>query len=226
MLAPDSIASLFGAGMASVTRTADGLPLPTTISGSQVVVRDAAGVARPAPLFFVSPTQINLLIPAGTATGVATVKAVLNDGFVAGGLATITNVAPALFTANASGRGVAAAVVLRVRSDGMQIYEPVARFDPAQNIFVPIPIDLGPEGDQVYLILYGTGFRYRSSLANVTITIGGAAIGALYAGGAPGLEGLDQVNALLPRSLMGRGEVDVGLTVDGKTANAGRVSVK
>ncbi|MGH9852863.1 MAG: hypothetical protein ACREBD_23760, partial [Blastocatellia bacterium] len=109
---------------------------------------------------------------------------------------------------------------------GTQTYEPVARFDPAQNIFVPIPIDLGPEGDQVYLILYGTGFRYRSSLGNVTITIGGGAIGALYAGDVPGLEGLDQVNALLPHSLMGRGEVDVVLTVDGRMANTARVSIK
>ncbi len=226
MLAPESIASLFGVGMASSTQTAGGLPLPTTISGSQIVVRDATGVARAAPLFFVSPTQINLLIPAGTATGVAMVKATLNDGFVACGLTTISNVAPALFTANASGRGVVAAVALRVRPDGTQTYEPVARFDPAQNIFVPIPIDLGTEGDQVYLILYGTGFRHRSSLANVTITIGGVAVGALYAGPAPGFEGLDQVNALLPRSLMGRREVDVALTVEGKTASIARVAIK
>ncbi len=226
ILAPDSIASLFGVGMAGAAQASPGLPLPTTISGSQVVVRDAMGVARAAPLFFVSPTQINLLIPAGTATGVATVKAVLNDGFVACGLATITSVAPALFTANASGRGVVAAVVLRVRPDGTQTYEPVARFDPSQNIFLPIPIDLGPEGDQVYLILYGTGFRYRSSLGNVTIAIGGIAVGALYAGDVPGLEGLDQVNALAPRSLMGRGEVDVVLTVDGREANTARVSIK
>ncbi|MGH9854726.1 MAG: hypothetical protein ACREBD_33250, partial [Blastocatellia bacterium] len=123
MLAPESIASLFGVGMASATQTSPGLPLPTTIAGSQVVVRDAAGVARPAPRFFVSPTQINLLIPAGTATGVATMKAVLNDGFVACGLITVTNIAPALFTANASGRGVAAAVALRVRPTGTQTYE-------------------------------------------------------------------------------------------------------
>jgi uncharacterized protein (TIGR03437 family) len=226
MLAPESIASLFGAGMASVTQVAGGLPLPTTISGSQVMVRDAMGNARAAPLFFVSPTQINLLIPAGTATGVATVKAVLNEGFVAGGFVTITNVAPGLFTANASGRGVAAAVALRVRPDGTQIYEPVARFDPAHNVFVPIPIDLGSEGDRVFLILYGTGNRYHSGLSNVTLAIGGVAVGALYAGAVPGFEGLDQVNALLPRSLIGRGEVDVVLTVEGKTANTARVSLR
>jgi uncharacterized protein (TIGR03437 family) len=63
-------------------------------------------------------------------------------------------------------------------------------------------------------------------LANVDVTIGGFSIGALYAGAVPGLEGLDQVNLLLPRSLAGRGEVDVVLTADGKAANTVRVSVK
>ncbi|MGH9840229.1 MAG: cellulase family glycosylhydrolase [Blastocatellia bacterium] len=179
-----------------------------------------------APLFFVSPTQINFLVPPATATGVATVKAVLDDGFVACGPVTITNAAPGLFTANASGQGVAAALALRVRPNGMQTYEPVAMFDPAQNKFVPAPIDLGPEGDQVFLILYGTGIRHRSSLANVTLTIGGVAVGVLYAGPVPGLEGLDQVNALLPRGLMGRGEVDVVLTVDGKAANTVGIAIK
>jgi uncharacterized protein (TIGR03437 family) len=226
MLAPDSIASLFGAAMARTTQIAGGLPLPATLAGSQVVVRDAMGTARAAPLFFVSPTQINFLVPPGTANGVATLKAALDEGFVACGLVTIASVAPGLFTANASGQGVASALALRVRPNGMQTYEPVARFDPAQNIFVAVPIDLGPEGEQVFLILYGTGIRHRSSLANVTTTIGGVAVGVLYADLVPGLEGLDQVNLLLPRSLVGRGDVDVVLTVDGRRANPVGVSIR
>jgi mannan endo-1,4-beta-mannosidase len=226
MLAPDSIAGLFGVEMARATQIAASLPLPTALAGSQVVVRDALGVARPAPLFFVSPTQINLLVPKDTATGVATLQSRLDDGFVSCGLVTITNVAPGLFTANASGSGVAAGQALRVKPNGMQIYESIARFDPAQNQFTPIPIDLGPAGEQVYLILYGTGIRYHSGLSNVTVTIGGVAVGALYAGLVAGLEGLDQVNVLLSRSLIGRGEVDVVLTVDGKMANPVRVNIR
>jgi uncharacterized protein (TIGR03437 family) len=226
MLAPESIASLFGAGMASTIQVSTSLPLPTIVAGSQVEVRDALGNARPAPLFFISPTQVNFLIPAGTATGVATVKAVLNDEFVASGSITVTNIAPGLFAANASGQGVAAADVLRVFPNGAQQYEPVARFDPVQNRFVAAPIDLGPESEQVFLVLYGTGIRYRSNLSNVTVSIGGVAIGALYAGPVSGFEGLDQINALLPRSLTGRGEAEVSITVDGKTANVVRVSIK
>ncbi|MGH9855169.1 MAG: hypothetical protein ACREBD_35500 [Blastocatellia bacterium] len=37
---------------------------------------------------------------------------------------------------------------------------------------------------------------------------------------------MDQVNLRLPRGLAGRGEVNVVLTVDGKTANTVRINVK
>jgi uncharacterized protein (TIGR03437 family) len=47
----------------------------------------------------------------------------------------------------------------------------------------------------------------------------------LFAGDAPGFVGLDQANVRLSRSLIGRGEVDVVLVVDGKTANNVRIAV-
>jgi len=47
-----------------------------------------------------------------------------------------------------------------------------------------------------------------------------------YAGAQGSLVGLDQVNVKLPRALNGRGEVDLVLTVDGKTANTVRVRIK
>jgi uncharacterized protein (TIGR03437 family) len=38
--------------------------------------------------------------------------------------------------------------------------------------------------------------------------------------------GLDQVNVAVPRTLIGRGEVDIVLAVDGKAANTVRVNIK
>ena len=216
MLAPDSIAGLFGSGMASTVQVASGLPLPTTLAGSQVTVRDATGTERAAPLFFVSPTQINFVVPSGTTNGVATIKAVLNNSVVACGLAMVNSVAPGLFTADASGSGLPAGYVLRVKSGGAQMDESL----------VP-SIDLGAAGDQVYLILYGTGIRFRSNLTNVVVIIGGTPVSVLYAGEAPGYVGLDQINVgPLPRSLAGRGQVDVVVTVDGKPANPVRIVFK
>jgi uncharacterized protein (TIGR03437 family) len=138
----------------------------------------------------------------------------------------IAPVAPGLFAANASGRDVAAAVVLRVKAGGSQQYEPVAQFDAAQNKFVAVPIDLGPETDQVFLVLFGTGIKFRSSLSAVTCQIGGTSSEVLYAGEAPGFVGLDQVNVRLLRSLIGRGEVDVVLVVDSQMANTVRIDIK
>ena len=76
----------------------------------------------------------------------------------------------------------------------------------------------------MYLELFGTGIRGRSSLAGVSATIGGVAAPVEYAGPVAGLMGLDQVNLAVPPSLAGRGEVDILLTVDGKAANPVKVS--
>jgi len=135
-------------------------------------------------------------------------------------------VAPGLFTANSSGLGVPAATVLRVKADGTLIYEFVAQFDPAKSQFVPAPIDLGPESDQVFLILFGTGWRFRSDLPAVKCSIGGVNSEVLFAGAQGDFVGLDQMNVRLPRSLVGHGEIDLAVTVDGKTANTVRINVK
>jgi uncharacterized protein (TIGR03437 family) len=73
---------------------------------------------------------------------------------------------------------------------------------------------------------YGTGIRNRSSLGNVTVTIHGVSIPALYAGPAPDYVGLDQVNVGLPLSLRGSGESNVALTVDGQTSNVVTINVR
>jgi len=185
-----------------------------------------AGTERLAPLFFVSPAQINYQVPAGTANGAATITITSGDGSVSTSVSQITSVAPGLFTANASGQGLAAALALRIKADGSQSFEPVARFDQTQNKFVAVPIDLGPESDQVFLILFGTGIRLRSSLSAVSAKLGGVDAQATFAGALDGFVGLDQVNARIPRSLIGRGEVDILMTVDGQAANTARVSIR
>jgi uncharacterized protein (TIGR03437 family) len=225
-LAAESIVAAFGTSLATSVQIASSLPLPTSLAGTTAKVKDSAGGERLAPLFFVAPAQVNYQIPPGMASGSATVTVTSGDGAVSTGTVQIASVAPGLFSVNASGQGLAAAVALRVRADGSLSYEPITRFDSSQNKFVAVPIDLGPPSDQVFLILYGTGWRSRSSLTAATVKIGGADTEILYAGLADGFVGLDQLNARLPRSLAGRGEVDIVLTVDGKPANIVRVSFR
>jgi len=228
MLAPDQVTATFGVRLANspFEERAASLPLPTTLGGTTVSVSDSAGMTRAAPLFYVSLGQVNHLIPAGTAAGPATITITAGDGTVSATSAQITAIAPGVFTVDSTGRGLAAAQVLRVKPDGSFRYEPVAKFDQLSRGYLAVPIDLSAESDQVFLILYGTGFHHRSSLSAAMATIGGVNADVLYAGAQGVLAGLDQANLRLPRSLMGRGEVDVALTVAGKAANTVRVSIK
>lgn len=225
-LAPESIAALFGASLSNQTQAAASLPLPTELAGASVRVKDSANVEHPAPLFFASPGQINFQIPPGASSGTAVINVIKGSGAAATGVIQITPVSPALFSADASGTGYPAATVLRIKGDGSQSYEPVAEFNAAQNRFVARPIDLGPPTDQVFLILFGTGIRNRSALSTVNARIGGENAEVLFAGSQDGFVGLDQVNLRLPRALAGRGEADVVLNVDGKSANTVKVSVR
>ena len=228
-LAAESIVAAFGSGLAKVTEEAS-LPLPTTLGGARVSVVDSLGTERLAPLLFASPNQINFVVPPGTAVGQALVTILQGEELVAAESPRIDPVSPGLFSADASGHGLLAGVVLRVKADGSRSFEPVARFDKGQNQYVAEPIDLGPDQgaatDQVYLVMFATGLRNRSELSNVSVKLGEVSAEVLYAGEQGMFVGLDQINALLPRSLVGRGEVEVNVTVDGKQANAVKVAIR
>jgi uncharacterized protein (TIGR03437 family) len=225
-LASEEIVAAFGQGLATQLATATSTPLPTTLANTGVRVKDSNGVQRDAPLFFVSATQVNYQIPPGTETGPGLVTIISGNNTVSAGGVNIATVSPGLFAANANGQGAASAVALRVHSNGSQSFESIIRFDAGQNRFVTTPIDLGPVGDQVFLLLFGTGFRFRSDLSTVSVKIGGVDAGVSFAGAQGGFVGVDQINALLPRTLIGKGEVDLVLSVDGKTANTVRVNIK
>ena len=223
-LAAESIASAFGTNLATTITGATTLPLPTTLGGTRVFVTDSENVEREAALFFVSPQQVNYLIPANTAPGEAKVIIASDDGSLSSATMQVAPLAPSLFSANADGTGVASAFALRVAANNAQSYETIAEYDGRQ--FVATPIDFGSASDQIYLVLYGTGLRHRSELSQVTAKIGGTDVEVLYAGPQGDFAGLDQVNLKLPRSLAGRGETDIALMIDGRAANLVRVSFR
>jgi uncharacterized protein (TIGR03437 family) len=224
LLARGSISSAFGTALASGRQNAPPGTLPTSLAGTTVTIKDSLGRERLAPLFYVSPTQINYQVPDTTATGTARVT--INSPGLAPitEFVQITTVAPGLFSAQADGQGLAAADVTRIRGDGSRSEERAVQFDPVQNKFVAVPIDLGPATDRVFLILYGTGLRARN--AKATATIGGVNATVEYFGAQGSFVGLDQVNILLPRTLIGRGEVEVALNVQGQAANPLRISIR
>ena len=227
MLAGESIVAAFGSNLATSTQAATTLPLPASLAGTTVKVKDSVGTERLAPLFFVSTGQVNYQVPPGTTAGAAIIIITSGDGSISAGTAQIAAVAPGLFTFNGDGRGVPSGYVLRYRNntDVTTSDDRLADLD-AQNMWVPHPLNLGPETDQVFLVLFGTGIRSRSDLSRVNVKIGGTDAAALYAGPQGAFVGLDQVNLLVPRSLIGRGVVDVVVTIDAKIANTVKVHIR
>ncbi len=223
-LTPEMIVAGFGVNLATGVATASTATLPTILLGTTVSVTDSGGTVRPVSLFFVSPGQVNYLMPAGMPDGNATVTITSGSGAVSSGTVAINRVSPGIFTSNATGAGVPSALALRVAASGAQTYEPIAQFQ--NNAFVPAPIDLGPESEQVFLVLFLTGSRFNSGLSGVSVDIGGVSAPVLYAGAQGALFGLDQMNIRLPRTLIGRGLVDLTATVDGKVTNKVQINVK
>jgi uncharacterized protein (TIGR03437 family) len=75
-------------------------------------------------------------------------------------------------------------------------------------------------------VMFGTGFRGRSSLQGVSVTIGNQSVPVSYAGAQGQYDGFDQMSVQLPNSLAGAGVVNVVATVDGAQANVVQIQLQ
>ncbi len=211
--APDEIASLYGITGLTGNTTATP-PLTTALGGVTVTITDSSGAVSPALLYgvYASAGQINLLVPAGIAPGLAVVTITLPDG---GAITTIVNIvvtAPGIFTSDMNGQGNYAGQVVYVHPDGSQTIV---------NSTGPISL---AAGNQVYLVLYGTGLRHAKS---VTATLNGASVPVIYFGAQGDAGGVDQINVgPLPANLAGAGVVKLVIAADGQAANTVTLNIQ
>ncbi|MBK9316626.1 MAG: IPT/TIG domain-containing protein [Acidobacteria bacterium] len=231
-IAAESIVAGFGTLLATTTEAATTNPLPTNIAGTSVKVKGSNEVERLAPLFFVSPNQINYVVPAGTSSGSAMVTVTSGDGTISTGTILVQQAVPAMFSANNNGAGVPAAVALRVKQDNSQIVEPIFQFNPGSGLQEPIPIDLGPSGEKVFLILFLSGIRGSADPdgdnnfnETVHVVVGGVEATPDYAGSQGTFAGLDQINLELDRSLIGSGLVSLSIISGGTSSNICEVHI-
>jgi uncharacterized protein (TIGR03437 family) len=216
-VAPDSLVSIYGDNLVSSPVSAALLPWPTTLGGVSAVFRDSTGVERLAALKYVSPGQINAVVPPDAPPGqLAVIVRKSGGGDVESGTATIANTAPALFSGDGSGTGGAAALVYLYRANGSVTFTPTFRCD-GHGTCSTNPIDMGSDGDLAVLELYATGLR-RASPA-VLVRVAGQDLTPLYAGPQPQYGGVDQVNVILPPSLRGAGEVSVTIVIGAQLSN-------
>jgi len=209
-IAPNSYASAYGQALGMVAAQSSSAQ---SLAGVTATITDSAASTRTLTLTYAGASQVNFLVPAGTATGTAKV----NIGALSGTV-TVSAVAPGLFALDAS--KTAAAVAIRV-PNGQNTQTAVPVFDCSSGTCQPVPIAIDDQST-VYVSLYGTGIRGATS--PVTCTVGGVPAPVLFAGPQGAFPGLDQVNVSIPATLRGRGAVDVVVTAGGQTSNAVRLA--
>jgi uncharacterized protein (TIGR03437 family) len=218
VLTPDAIAAAFGSFVTQDNQaySATSIPLPTTLGGVRVRVGNAD-----AGLFFVAPSQINFRVPSGLADNPnITVTVTNSDNSTRTGAFAIVRGAPGVFTAKATGTGVAAA---QTTFDGA-VYQNIYNANGDE-----VDVDAGSRQRPNVLILYTTGVR-NTPAANpgdgngvaeaVTVRFQGVPGQVLFAGPAPGFEGLDQINVIIPPELAGLGSIRLVVRTNNRDANA------
>jgi uncharacterized protein (TIGR03437 family) len=207
VVSPRSIASLFGSGLAAGTAAASSTPLPVTLGGAQVLVNGAA-----APLFFVSPGQINLQIPADT-TGSASVAVV--SASVRGPAIQVRTApeAPGIFSAQPGTAGQGA--VLNQDFSANSADNPAAPGSVLQIFATGLgatnpPLATGQAG--------ASAPPFHTTVVTPAVLINGASAEVLFSAAAPGFVGLNQVNVRIPFSTPAGGAT-LQLQVGGRRSN-------
>jgi uncharacterized protein (TIGR03437 family) len=205
IIASDSLAATFGTGLARTTVSAtldENGNLPTELASTRVEFNGTA-----AALIFVSPTQINFVVPSGIAAGSTVVTLRSTDtNTTRTTTVQVANTAPALFSSDASGSGSGA--ILNA-----------VTFAPAP--FLTVTGQNGAD-TQTRLAAYGTGFRNAKNVsASATDSQGNRySLTVEFVGAAPGFAGLDQLNIVILAALDGAGAVSLTVSTEDAVSNA------
>lgn len=211
-IAPKSIVSTYGVNLSSDTQGADKIPLPTSLAGTTVQILDSAGQTRFAPLFYVSPTQINFQIPPGTVPGPATLFVTAGETPAQVGALIVSPTAPSIFTLDQSGRG--GAVALDAFTFTGAPFSPT-RADGQPNIIALYATGLGDDATDIE----------GNANATVQAVIGGQPATVHYAGLARGFAGLNQLNIEFPPGIP-PGVHSLVVSRNGVSSNSVNITVK
>lgn len=230
-VAPGQIVALFGTDLVagSGVAIANSLPLPRSLQNVTLYVN---GVS--APLYFTSDNQINYQMPYSTVPGSASIVIFRDDGIASYGTVNVAAAAPALFAADASGKGQAAAQNSDFSLNGDPATSPQAK--------------RARKGD--YVIFYGAGCGAQFVNANNNqpltakdgeaatsipllatstlpiVTVGGKSATVYFSGLVPGFVSLWQLNVQVPNDAPSGASVEVIASFGGKTANRVTIAVE
>jgi len=220
-----SIGSIFGVNLAVSTLVADSVPLPTSLGGVSVLID---GVA--APLFFVSPSQINFQFP-WESLGQTEVSITVTVNGVPSPQQTISVAAfnPGIFVIDVALPGQGAILIAATG----EIAAPSGSVPGRATR----PADRGE-----FLSIFSSGLgavtnqpaNGEAALADPlsittmapSVTIGDVSAPVSFSGLAPGFAGLYQVNVQVPENVPGSQAVEVVLTIGGVASNTVTIAVQ
>jgi len=224
-VAGGSIGSVFGTNLASSQSFASSVPLPTTLGGVSVQIN---GI--PAPLFYVSPVQINFQVPwellgQSQASITVTVAGVTSTAQAVN----IAAFAPGLFAMNSQGTGQGAVLIAAtgeiaapLGSIAGRTARPVKRGE-----FLSIYCTgLGPVANQPVNGAASPANPLPTTMNTPAVTIGGATAPVSFSGLAPGFVALYQVNVQVPDNAPTGSAVSVVLVIGGVISNTVTVAVQ
>jgi uncharacterized protein (TIGR03437 family) len=189
-LAPGELLNLYGANLASGIQVASGAPFPTTLGNVQVMINNI-----PAPIYYVYPTVLAVIVPYGVTGSIAKVQVFNNNVPSNAVTAWISKTAPGVLTQSANGLGYGDVVhqdgTLVNAKNPAQIGETVSVFVTGLGAVSPTIAD----GDA------GPTNPLANTAGTIAAYIGGVQATVAYAGLAPQLAGLYQINLTVPAGL-------------------------
>lgn len=219
-VAPGSLVSIFGTNLASSMAAASTVPLSMTLSGVSVTFSNT-----PAPVQFVSGSQINVQVPWEVSPSTAQVVVTRDDGVAAAPVGVqVAASAPAIY--NIGGQAIA------INSDG-------SLAAPAGAI-PGIATHPAMIGDPNGLTILATGLgavsapladgasssdQARNTLTQPTVMIGGVAAQVMFSGLSPEFVGINQVNVVIPAGTPTGSAVPLQLQVGTVNSNIASIAV-
>jgi uncharacterized protein (TIGR03437 family) len=202
--APGMVMSVFGTQLAPAVQAASALPLPLSLAGVSATVN---GVT--APLYFISPGQLNVQVPYETTLGPA-VLAVNNNGQVAVFPFTVSMAAPGVFAA----------------ADGGLAPNPTGSRGQLLLAFITGDGDLSPTLATGATPSSTTSVsRLPKARLPVSISVGGVDAAIAFVGVPSGLSGVTQINFTVPDGAPS-GDQPVVVTVGGIAGKPAKLMVQ
>lgn len=224
-IAPGAIASVFGRNLALDTALATTPPLPTALGGVAVRVNTVS-----APLFFVSPGQLNFQVPWELSGQTEALITVTTAGGASDAQAvSLVAFSPGLFSTSSTGTGQGSILI----SSSWEVAAPSGsiRGWPARPVKRGESISIFCTGLGDVANRPASGAPAPSDKLSVTslipaVTVGGISSEVTFSGLAPGFVGLYQVNVQVPTNAPTGDAVPVVLTVGAASSNAVTIAVQ